>query len=235
MLGVLRSLSILVLTAGCSLATLMGEWLFRGEAPGRVMGWWGRAFLRLGGFRVRVEGTEHLPPGGAVLVANHQSLVDIPLLLSAFHRPVKFLAKRELREIPLFGRAMEAAGNIFVDREDPRDAVQMLRDAGARVRGGDLLVVFPEGTRSEDGTIGEFKPGAFYLAQRSGAPVVPVYIDGGNRALPKGSLRFRPADLRVRVLPPLTAEEGAGGAKERIAVSVRGRILAARQQQEGER
>jgi 1-acyl-sn-glycerol-3-phosphate acyltransferase len=235
MLGVLRSLSILVLTAGCSLATLMGEWLFRGEAPGRVMGWWGRAFLRLGGFRVRVEGTEHLPPGGAVLVANHQSLVDIPLLLSAFRRPVKFLAKRELREIPLFGRAMEAAGNIFVDREDPRDAVQMLRDAGARVRGGDLLVVFPEGTRSADGTIGEFKPGAFYLAQRSGAPVVPVYIDGGNRALPKGSLRFRPADLRVRVLPPLTAEEGAGGAKERIAVSVRGRILAARQQQEGER
>jgi 1-acyl-sn-glycerol-3-phosphate acyltransferase len=233
--GILRSLSILTLTAGCSLATLAAARLFGGPAPERVMGWWGRAFLRLGGFRVRVEGMGELPPGGAVLVSNHQSVVDIPLLLSAFRRPVKFLAKRELGEIPLFGKAMAAAGNLFVDREDPRDAVLMLRDAGARVRGGALLVVFPEGTRSTDGSIGEFKPGAFHLAQKSGAPVVPVYIDGGNRALPKGAFRFRPADLLVRVLPPLTVEEGAGGTKERIAGSVRERILAARDRGEGER
>lgn len=234
MLGFLRSLSILVLTAGCSLATLVAARCFRGQAPERVMGWWGRAFLRLGGLRVRVEGLEELPPGGAVLVSNHQSLVDIPLLLSAFRRPVKFLAKRELEEIPLFGKAMAAAGNLFVDRKDPRGGIQALRDAGDRVRGGMLLVVFPEGTRSTDGTIGEFKPGAFYLAQKSGAPVIPVYIDGGNRALPKGAFRFRPADLLVRVLPPLTVEEGAGGTKERIAGSVRGRILAARERREGE-
>jgi 1-acyl-sn-glycerol-3-phosphate acyltransferase len=225
MFGILRSLSILILTAGCSLATLVAGRVFRGPAPERVMGWWGRAFVRLGGFRVRVEGMERLPPGGAVLVANHQSVVDIPLLLSAFRRPVKFLAKRELGEIPLFGKAMAAAGNLFVDREDPRDAVQMLREAAARVRCGGLIAVFPEGTRSADGSIGEFKPGAFYLAQRSGAPVVPVYIDGGNRALPKGTFRFRPADLLVRVLPPLTAAEGAGGAKERISASVRERIV----------
>ena len=229
MLGFLRSLSILVLTAGCSLATLVAARCFREPAPERVMGWWGRAFLRLGGFRVRVEGLEELPPGGAVLVSNHQSLVDIPLLLSAFRRPVKFLAKRELGEIPLFGKAMAAAGNLFVDRKDPRGGIQALRDAGDRVRGGTLLVVFPEGTRSTDGTIGEFKPGAFYLAQKSGAPVIPVYIDGGNRALPKGSIRVAPADLLVRVLPPLSVEEGAGSSKERIAASVRERILAARE------
>ena len=233
MFGILRSLSILVLTVGCSVATRVAALVIRGSAPERVMGWWGRAFVRLGGFRVRVEGMEGLPPGGAVLVANHQSLVDIPLLLSAFRRPVKFLAKRELGEIPLFGKAMAAAGNLFVDREDPRDAVQMLRDAGARVREGALLVVFPEGTRSTDGSIGQFKPGAFYLAQRSGAPVVPVYIDGGNRALPKGAFRFHPADLLVRILPPLTVEEGAGGAKERIAASVRGRILQERNRSVG--
>jgi len=234
MFGILRSLSILTLTAGCSMATLAAALVFGGSAPERVMGWWGRAFLRLGGFRVRVEGMGELPTGGAVLVSNHQSLVDIPLLLSAFRRPVKFLAKRELGEIPLFGRAMAAAGNLFVDREDPRGAIQTLREAGDRVRGGMLLVVFPEGTRSTDGAIGEFKPGAFHLAQNSGTPVIPVYIDGGNRALPKGSLRFRPADLLVRVLPPITVEEGAGGTKERIAGSVRGRILAARERREGE-
>jgi len=85
-----------------------------------------------------------------------------------------------------------------------------------------------EGTRSGDGSIGEFRPGAFYLAQKSGAPVVPVYLDGGYRAIPKGGFRVRPAELLVRVLPPLSPGEGAGGSKERIAVAVRERILAAR-------
>jgi 1-acyl-sn-glycerol-3-phosphate acyltransferase len=189
------------------------------------MGWWGRAFVRLGGWTYRVEGMENLPSGGAILVANHQSIVDIPMLLSAFPRPVRFLAKRELGEIPLFGKAMAAAGNLFVAREDPRDAVRMLRDVGARLRDGWLVVVFPEGTRSGDGSIGEFRPGAFYLAQKSGAPVVPVYLDGGYRAIPKGGLRVRPAELLVRVLPPLSPGEGGGGSREQIAASVRARIL----------
>jgi len=179
---------------------------------------------------LRVEGMENLPSCGAVLVANHQSIVDIPMLLSAFPRPVRFLAKRELGEIPLFGKAMAAAGNLFIDRDDPRNAVRMLRDVGARLRDGRLVVVFPEGTRSGDGSIGEFRPGAFYLAQKSGAPVVPVYIGGGRIALPKGSLRVRPADLLVRVLPPLSPDEGAGGSKEQIAESVRSRLI-----REGER
>ncbi len=225
-LGMLRSAAILALTAASALATLLAAWLSGGGAAERAMGWWGRTFIRIGGWKVRVEGMKELPAGGAVLVVNHQSLVDIPLLLSAFPRPVKFLAKRELGEIPLFGKAMAAAGNLFIDRDDPRDAVHMLRDAGERLRAGQLLVVFPEGTRSGDGRVGEFKPGAFFLAQRSGAPVVPVYIDGGRRALPKGALWFRPAELSVRVLAPLSPEERAGGTKERISTSVRERILA---------
>jgi 1-acyl-sn-glycerol-3-phosphate acyltransferase len=184
--------------------------------------------VRTCGWVVRVEGMESLPAGGAVLVCNHQGLADIPLLLSAFPRPVKFIAKRELGEIPLFGAAMAEAGNLFIDRDDPRDAVHMLRDASARLKKGQLLVVFPEGTRSDDGSIGEFKPGAFYLAQKSGAPVVPVHIDGSFLAMPKGAFRVRPARLSVRVLPPLSVEEGAGGSKERIAASVRERIVSAR-------
>lgn len=226
MRGSLRSLILILLTAGSSVAAILSDRLLPGgNRAERVMGWWGRAFVRLGGWTFRVEGMENLPSCGAVLVANHQSIVDIPMLLSAFQRPVRFLAKRELGEIPLFGKAMAAAGNLFIDRDDPRDAVRMLRDVGARLRDGRLVVVFPEGTRSGDGSIGEFRPGAFYLAQKSGAPVVPVYIDGGRLALPKGSLRVRPADLLVRVLPPLSPGERAGGSKEQIAESVRARIL----------
>ncbi|HEY5460754.1 MAG TPA: lysophospholipid acyltransferase family protein [Deferrimonas sp.] len=226
MRGSLRSLILILLTAGSSVAAILADRLLPGgNRAERVMGWWGRAFVRLGGWTFRVEGMENLPSCGAVLVANHQSIVDIPMLLSAFPQPVRFLAKRELGEIPLFGKAMAAAGNLFIDRDDPRDAVRMLRDVGARLRDGRLVVVFPEGTRSGDGSIGEFRPGAFYLAQKSGAPVVPVYIDGGRLALPKGSLRVRPADLLVRVLPPLSPGERAGGSKEQIAESVRARIL----------
>ena len=238
MRGAMRSLILLLLTAGSSIAAFLADRILPGgNRAERVMGWWGRAFVRLGGWKLRVEGMENLPSGGAVLVANHQSAVDIPMLLSAFPRPVRFLAKRELGEIPLFGKAMAAAGNLFVDRDDPRDAVRMLREAGAQLRDGRLVVVFPEGTRSGDGSIGEFRPGAFWLAQKSGAPVVPVYIDGGCRALPKGALRVRPADLFVRVLPPLSPGEGAGGSKERIADAVRARILkeSGRISMEGER
>jgi len=229
--GVLRFAVLIVLTAGACTVGVLAGWLFpRLDRAGSVMGWWGRAFIRLGGWNLRVDGIGNLPSGGAVLVVNHQSAVDIPMLLAAFPRPVRFLAKRELGEIPLFGRAMRAAGNFFIDRDDPRDAVRMLRDAGARLRDGRLIVVFPEGTRSVDGSIGEFRPGAFHLARKSGAPVVPVYIDGGYRAIPKGTIRVWPAELLVRVLPPLSPGEGAGGSKEQIAESVRARLI-----REGER
>jgi 1-acyl-sn-glycerol-3-phosphate acyltransferase len=231
MRGSLRSLILILFTAGSSVAAILADRLLPGgNSAERVMGWWGRIFVRLGGWTFRIEGMENLPIGGAVLVANHQSIVDIPMLLSAFPRPVRFLAKRELGEIPLFGKAMAAAGNLFIDRDDPRDAVRMLRDVGARLRDGRLVVVFPEGTRSGDGSIGEFRPGAFYLAQKSGAPVVPVFLDGGYRAIPKGGIRVRPAELLVRVLPPLSPGEGAGGSREQIAASLRARLI-----REGER
>jgi 1-acyl-sn-glycerol-3-phosphate acyltransferase len=196
------------------------------------MAWWGRCVIRIGGWRVRAEGLERLPEGGAILVSNHQSLLDIPLFLSVFRKEIKFLAKRELGEIPLFGKSMAYAGNLFIDREDPRDAVHLMREAVRRIRKGQVVVIFPEGTRSADGSIGEFKPGAFYLAQKAGVPVLPVYIDGGRRALPKGSLIFRPADLVVRVLEPLTFAAGLPLSKQEIAEDARRRILSARAEEE---
>ena len=181
-LGALRTAVALLITAGASVAAVLVASLGSGEAAASgIMRWWGKVFIRIGGWSVQVEGMENLPPGGAVLVSNHQSLVDIPLLLSAFPRPVRFLAKRELGDVFLFGKAMAAAGNLFIDRDDPRDAIHMLRNASARLSAGQLLVVFPEGRRSLDGTIGDFKPGAFYLARKAGTPVVPMYIAGRLR------------------------------------------------------
>lgn len=231
--GSIRSVAILLLTfAGSLAACLCGVVGSPSGTPAKVMAWWGRCVIRIGGWRVRAEGLERLPEGGAILVSNHQSLLDIPLFLSVFRKEIKFLAKRELGEIPLFGKSMAYAGNLFIDREDPRDAVHLMREAVRRIRKGQVVVIFPEGTRSADGSIGEFKPGAFYLAQKAGVPVLPVYIDGGLRALPKGSLLFRPADLVVRVLEPLTFAAGLPLSKQEIAEDARRRILSARAEEE---
>jgi 1-acyl-sn-glycerol-3-phosphate acyltransferase len=231
--GLFKSAAILVLTVISSLLAAAGGFFTGGDRiSSGIMRLWGRVFIRIGRWNVRVEGLSNLPAGGAILAANHQSLVDIPLFLAALPRDVRFLAKRELGRIPLFGYAMEKAGNLFIDREDPRDAVHLIREATSRIDRGQMVVIFPEGTRSRDGTVGGFKPGAFFLARKTGAPLLPVLLDGGHRALPPGALLFRPADLVVRVLPPVTADDGRSLSRDEMAYETRKRILSARGQEE---
>ncbi len=229
--GVLKAAALLVLTLLSSLGASAAGFLSGSHRiPSWIVRWWGRNFVRIGGWDVRVGGLENLPPGGAILVANHQSLVDIPLLIAAVPREIRFLAKRELGRIPLFGYAMRKAGNLFIDREDPRDAVHLVRDTTDRIDRGQMVVIFPEGTRSRDGAVGEFKPGAFYLAQKRGIPLLPVLLDGGKSALPRGSLLFRPASLVVRILPAVAADDGRALTREEMAEESRARILSARRE-----
>ncbi len=230
-LGFLRTVANLVLTFGYSAGTLVAGACGGSPAAARVMRWWGRAFIRVGGWTVVTQGAENLPAEGAILVANHQSLVDIPLLVAAFDREVRFLAKAELGRIPVFGPAMRKAGNLFVDREDPRDAVRVIREAGSAMRRGELIVIFPEGTRSADGSIGEFKAGAFFIARKTCAPLVPVYVGGSAAAMPKGTLVTRRASLVARVLPPVAARGAAPLSLEEMAAAARRRIVAAREEE----
>lgn len=234
MTAAFRSAAVLLLTFGVLVAIVLAGALTRSDrVPAGIMRWWGTWFVRIGGWPVQVSGAERIPEEGVILVANHQSLVDIPLLLSAFPRGVRFIAKRELGRIPLFGRAMAAAGNLFVDREDPRDAVHMIRQARGLLERGCTVAVFPEGTRSEDGSVGEFRPGAFHIAWKTGFPLVPVFLGGGRRALPRGRLLVRPADLVVRVLSPVLSEPGRPLTRDEMAEESRRRILAAKAAEEG--
>jgi 1-acyl-sn-glycerol-3-phosphate acyltransferase len=232
--AILRSIAILFLTLVSSLAAFAAGVLTGSDRlPSGVMRWWGRGFIRIGGWEVRTEGLENLPAGGAILAANHQSLVDIPLFLAALPREVRFLAKRELGRIPVFGTAMAKAGNLFIDREDPKDAVHLVREATDRIDRGQMVVIFPEGTRSRDGRLQPFRRGGFFLALASGAPVVPVTIRGTFELMPKGQWYARRGKVGVTFHDPVPVEGLAEGTMGGLMEAVRGAILSGTEEGRG--
>jgi 1-acyl-sn-glycerol-3-phosphate acyltransferase len=172
-------------------------------------------FLMRTWFGLRVRGAEHIPSSGpALIVSNHQSILDPPLIGGAARRQIYFLAKAELFRVPLFGSLIRALHARPVRREgsDPR----ALRTAALLLEEGKALLVFPEGTRSLDGRLGEGKPGVGMLAVTSGAPVVPAYVSGTLEALPKGAVWPRRSQVSVSFGPALHFKAPIGsGRKER--------------------
>ena len=154
-------------------------------------------------FRLEAVGRERVPATGPVLlVSNHVSALDPPLVGGAAPRPVCFMAKEELFGIPLFGRLIRAL-NARPVRRDGSD-MRALKAALALLREGRAILVFPEGTRGEEGQpLRKGKPGVGMLAVLSGAPVVPVYVSGSGYALPRGRALPRPTKVRVTFGPPL--------------------------------
>ena len=153
-------------------------------------------------FRVEVRGREHVPADGPLLlVSNHTSLLDPPLVGGATPRELHFLAKEELFRVPVLGALLHRLNARPVKR-DGSDG-RALKAALKLLAEGRALLLFPEGTRGRDGRLGEGKPGAGMLAVVSGAPVVPVYVSGSARALPPGRAIPRLAKVSVRFGPPL--------------------------------
>jgi 1-acyl-sn-glycerol-3-phosphate acyltransferase len=185
----------------CIVARLFGV----RRVEGGVYDWaqrnWARTILRASGVTVEVSGGERLRRGEPeVIAANHASFFDILALLG--HLPVdpKFVAKKELFAIPVFGAAIKAAGHVRLDRTNLKEAFGAYDVAARRVRSEKLhVLVYPEGTRTRTGEMLPFKKGPFVLAIASGAPVVPAYVHGAFGIQPKGSVRVRPRPLRVLV------------------------------------
>lgn len=205
------------------LAVLLGR-SRRGRA---VIDWihrnWARSLLAAAGVRVTVRGLEHLDRGGSqILVANHQSYFDVWALMAVVPASLRFVAKEEIARIPILGRAMEAGGHVFIDRDRARGAKDALRRAGRRMREEGLsLVLFPEGTRSADGELGRFLRGSFWLALETGAPLVPVAIDGGYRAYPRGSKRVTPGRITVCLAAPISSAEAGAAPRGMLTRDVR--------------
>ncbi len=166
---------------------------------------WARRMIWAAGMKTTVVGKENLPQGAAVFIANHQGNFDIPLMLSSLDRTHGLLAKQELGRIPILRLWMRLLHCLFVDRSSPRAGVESIARGAEMLKAGHSLIIFPEGTRSRSSAMGEFKGGAFRIASKSKAPVVPVTIDGSYRAMeanPTGWL-IRPAHVTVTIHPPI--------------------------------
>ena len=173
----------------------------------RAMYRWGMATVRLGvraaGIRVRIEGLENIPQGrSCIFMSNHVSNLDPPVLLPVIPGMTSVFLKKELMKIPLLGVAMRMGKYVPVSRGHSREEAQKSVEAAAdALRAGLHITVFPEGTRSPDGRLLPFKKGAFFLAAETGAPMVPVVIQGTQTMMRKGSLKIVPGEAVVRFLP----------------------------------
>lgn len=189
---------------------------------------WAMTCMVAGGIRVNVHGVEKLDKRSRyVFMSNHQSLVDIPILLSVLPFRISFMAKPSLFMIPFFGWGLWVAGHVRINRTNPRKAREsILKAAESLKKKGRCLLIFPEGTRSPDGVAGEFKRGSFALPIESGAEVVPVAIHNACNILPKRSFICRSGNVDVFIGDPIPAAGMKSVDKPVLAAQVRGQIVA---------
>lgn len=211
---------LVVVTLGLGIpAILAGLFDRRGELSWRFARCWGRVLLWAWGVRVAVTGDS--PPRGPVIYAvNHGSVLDIPVLFAHLPGSFRIVHKRSLYLIPLIGLYLYCGGHIGIDRSKAFRARKSLERAAQRIAGGTSVAVFPEGTRSADGSVGPFKKGSFVLAIQAGVPVVPVSLAGVKRVAPRGLLRLRPGHLAMTLHPPIPTAgrclEEAGALAEQV-------------------
>lgn len=162
---------------------------------------WSANIVRNAGIRLHVSGREHMLPHETYLVmSNHQSLYDIPVLFQVVGPNVRMITKEELFRVPIFGKALAAGGFISIDRSNRHAAIRSLEQAQALLASGTHVWIAPEGTRSKTGRLLPFKKGAFYLALEAGLPILPVTVSGTRDALPAKGLRSSAgADVSVTI------------------------------------
>ncbi len=201
---------LLVATVLAALATIAGSMLgmsrSMGYWPGRI---WARVFCLLSWVRVEVRGRENISENTSfVFVANHQGAYDIFAIYGYLGHNFRWMMKKSLEKIPLVGYSCRVSGHIFVDNSTPSAVRATMEEAEKRLAGGMSVVAFPEGSRTRDGRMHQFRRGAYSLAMEFGLPVVPISIDGAFRVLPRGKWLPRPGRIVLTIHKPIYPAEG---------------------------
>ena len=210
----------LLLTLFISILTLFYTLVLRRDAASvqGLAAWWGRSICIASGVTVSVTGTEKLDSEKPyIFAANHQSQFDILALQGFLGVDFRWLAKKELFQVPIWGPAMRKAGYIPVDRSRGRQALKSLGEAAQKIAAGTSVIIFPEGTRTKDGIMKDFKAGAMVLAIKSGVDIVPVAIKGTYEILPKGKLLTNPGNVVIRVGNPIATKNCTSKDKHSLA------------------
>ncbi len=156
--------------------------------------------------KVEIEGLENVPDEPVLIVSNHQSIMDIPLILG-FVKRGGFIAKKELEKVPGVSWFIKYLGGVFIDRGNMRQTAREIKKVLKRMEEGTSYIVFPEGTRTEDGSVRDFKKGSLYLAMKTGVKVLPVAIWGTMYLVPKRTLLFSPGKVYAKILPPVDPKD----------------------------
>ncbi len=191
-----------------------------------LVSWFAGSIVDLCGSKVTVVGAENLPPKdqAVVYVGNHQSNFDIPVAVKYIPQTKIFVVKEELKKIPFFDCWIRGIGCIYIARGDGRKALESILESVKMVKAGMSVMIFPEGTRSADGSLGEFKAGALKVASKANVAVVPVAFDGTRNVMPKGKKLFYNRPVTMTILPAIPAEEVRAMDTRELAERVKGQI-----------
>jgi 1-acyl-sn-glycerol-3-phosphate acyltransferase len=184
-------------------------------------------FVRAVGVRVRVLGLERIPPGVCLFAANHTSSADAPAVVGAIPRRIAILLKESLFKWPIVGQVFLSAHFIPVDRSARDAAVASVEKATEALKAGQSFLIYPEGTRSPDGRLQEFKKGAVVMAIKAGVPIVPMACSGAHRIMEKHSLVIHPGEILVEFLEPIDASRSSLEERDSLNEQVRNAMAAA--------
>ena len=216
-------LYVLPATAGFGIIAIIVSFFSRSGNPVHIIARiWSKSILFVSGIGVTVEGLANIDPSQSyVYMSNHRSNFDIPLLLGCLPIQFRWLAKAELFKIPIFGRAMCGAGYVKIDRSNRESAFKSIDQVAAKMRNGVSVMIFPEGTRSEDGDVKPFKKGGFVMAVDTGAPIVPVILRGTRSIMAKVSWRINPGNVTLFIEKPIDTTGFTRDTKEDLIKAVR--------------
>lgn len=188
---------------------------------------WARFVVGLTKSDVEVRGQENIPQDTAVvLIGNHQSYLDIPVLMGYVNKPIAFIAKSEILKVPVLSKAMKLMQCTFLVRTDMRQSVKAMAEAVETIKKGYSMVIFPEGTRSKGGPVIDFKAGSFKLAYKSGVPILPVTIDGTFRLFEEKN-KVQSGKVIITVHPPVPTAGLTKDDQAQIPEKVRSIVLSA--------